>query len=93
MDSRGFKDKKYPILHLYIYHLIRKKASGSTFITYGEIISVFRRRLHTFDSRTYYLIIQELEELKLLKQVKRFHYELVGGDADKILNNYFFLFD
>ena len=85
--------KKIYVLYLYLYRAIKEKSKGRPFISHRNIMEIFKRRLYRFPHPLHYLVIKEMQELKLIKKVGRTNnitYELIGKDIDKQLNKYDF---
>ena len=80
-----------PILYLFIYSKIREKATHGIQICHSDLKEIMRRRLHKIPRHLHYIIIKEMEELKLIKKVgntKNLKYICVGKDIDKCLSQY-----
>jgi len=80
--------KDNPIIYLFIYDLIVKKADRTNFITHRDLMELLKRRLCKIPQKIYYLIIKDLESITFLKRhgnSSNIRYELVGKDAEKII--------
>jgi len=61
------------------------------FISHDSVRCILRRRLPKFPRTLHYVAIKELEQLKLIKKIGNtisLKYELIGRDADKLLNQH-----
>jgi hypothetical protein len=77
-----------PIFYLWIYRKIRKKADGRVIVPYAMILEIIKRSIPWTPRAIYYPIIKDMEKSKLLKRMDKRRYEIIGGNADSLLNQY-----
>lgn len=77
-----------PILYLWMYRKIRKKARGRRYIPYAWVLEIVKRSNLWAPRVLYYPIIEDMEKYKLLKRIDKRKYEIIGGNADSFLNQY-----
>jgi len=80
-----------PLLYLIFYRFLKEKARNNVFIPYSLAKKALAMKIYNIPRRYFYLILKDMEELKLLKKIgnrKNMRYEFIGKDADKLLNKY-----
>lgn len=86
-----WNNKKIPFLYIFIYKLIKEKSGNNLSVSYKTLRELFRRRFNKIPHLYYTIILDEMEFFGLLKKIgnkKNLIYELLGKDADKLLNNF-----
>lgn len=78
----------FPVFYLWIYRKIRKKANGRFIIAYANVLEIIKRSIPWTPRVLYYPIIKDLERYHLLRRVDKKRYEIVGRNADSLLNQY-----
>ena len=84
-----YKGRKISNWHLFVYQLMKQKATNKVFINYPIAKEVINRRFQKLPKFYLKIILREMEELKLIKQVgRRGHmvFEFTAKDLDKKLN-------
>ena len=87
--------KNIPVLYLLFYRFFKDKSTKRIFIPYSLAKETLTRNVHNIPRKYYYLILEEMEELGLLRKIgtkRNFKYEFIGKDIDKHLNKYEDLF-
>lgn len=80
-----------PILYLFLYTSIKKKATREMYISHVDIMEIIRRRLLRFPKYVHYLVLKEMEELELIKKLgntSSLSYELIGKRIEHLLKHY-----
>ena len=83
--------KKVPFLYIFIYKLIKEKSGNNLSISYKTLRELFRRRFNKIPHLYHPIILDEMEVFGLLKKIgnkKNLIYELLGKEADKLLNTF-----
>ena len=80
---------KYSDLHLVIYHKLKEKANGRIVIQTCDVLEVMKRNLNHVPLLLHYRILEELEEIQLIKKRNKMQYILIGGNADNKVRKYF----
>lgn len=78
-------------IHLFIYRLFREKSNGRIYLDYHSIREILRRRFHKIPKQLHYVVLKEMEEMNLIKKIgntRCIKYQLVGKDADRVINSY-----
>jgi len=86
-----YKSIFYPIVYLFIYRDIRLKSNKRPYVTHRCLLEILRRRFYKIPKRLHYVIIKDMEELKLIKKegvTNKIRYEILAKDIDKLLNQY-----
>jgi len=83
----------YPVFYLWIYSKIRKKTKGLGIIPHPLLFEILKRSIPWTPHHLYYPIIEDLEKYKLIKKINkkrlyRRNYEIIGKNADVLLNQY-----
>lgn len=81
------------IVHLFLYHSMKEKATKGLFITHEDLIKVLRSRVYRMPNYLYRIIIKEMMKLELIKKIgntNNLHYELISKNAERQLSKYDF---
>mgnify|MGYP003131687728 CR=1 FL=1 len=62
-------DSNIPSIYLFLYREMKKKSNGRMFITYGCVKELLNRRLSKIPKSVHYIILNEMEELELIKKI------------------------
>ena len=81
-----------PIIYLFIYGKIRKRANSAVVISCGNVLEVLKRTFYQVPRMFHYEILKDMEKYKLLKKIDRKKYGIIGGNADSTLNRFNFPF-
>lgn len=80
--------KQIPVYYLYLYRKIKKKTNGNKYILYSSLMEVLNRTIFNVPHTLHYEIIKEMEKYSLLKKIDAYRYEIIGGQADRYLNQF-----
>jgi hypothetical protein len=83
--------REIPCVYIFIYKIIKERSNGRPFVSHDSVKQVFSRRWSFIPKQFVAKILKEMEKFQLVKRIgntNNIHYELIGGDIDKVLNQY-----
>ena len=80
------QDKSYPIFYLFLYRKIKEKSSSNNLVLHYQMLEVMGRVMPKIAKPYRYAIIKDLEKFNLIKKIDLRKYQIIGGNADIILN-------